>query len=243
MFTKNRFIQITLLLVSMIHYQSSVAMIVLDPSNLAENVKQTLKQIEQHKSQLKEYNLLLKNSKSLDKFTWNEVNNNINSLLNSIDTLKYYKSQTGSIDAYLSRYQNIEHYQTNPCVNTVCTEAQKEILYQHEKNSSEAQKRANDAVLKGIDKQQETMLTDARHLEELQRQAEDAKGQMAAIQAANQLASSEVNQLLQIRGLLLSEQTRAATRAAIIADREAIQAAGDAQFRSGSFKKSSGLTW
>ncbi|WP_255466098.1 hypothetical protein [Legionella sp. PC1000] len=87
------------------------------------------------------------------------------------------------------------------------------------------------------------MKSDARQLTRLQEQAQGAPGQMAALQAANQLASAETNQLLQIRGLMVAEQNAQATRLAAIADKEAIQAAGDERFRQGIFKKSSGKTW
>jgi P-type conjugative transfer protein TrbJ len=41
----------------------------------------------------------------------------------------------------------------------------------------------------------------------LQTQATGAQGQMEAIQAANQLASAQTNQLLQIRSLLVANKT------------------------------------
>lgn len=42
-------------------------------------------------------------------------------------------------------------------------------------------------MLKGVDQQQQTLLTDAANLRVLQAQASSAQGQMQAIQAANQL--------------------------------------------------------
>jgi P-type conjugative transfer protein TrbJ len=48
---------------------------------------------------------------------------------------------------------------------------------------------------------------------------------MEAIQAANQLASAQTNQLLQIRSLLVAQQNAAATLAQAQADKEAQQAA------------------
>ena len=57
---------------------------------------------------------------------------------------------------------------------------------------------------------------------------------MQAIEAANQLAGAQANQLLQIRGLLIAQQNAAATRAQVVADREAQQAAAAKQIRDGS---------
>ena len=46
---------------------------------------------------------------------------------------------------------------------------------------------------------------DAERLEALQKNAQDAPGQMAAIQAANQLAANQASQLMQIRALLIAQ--------------------------------------
>ena len=217
---------------------------VFDMANLIESGRQTLQQIEQYKTQLNQYDNMLKNSKSLDKFTWDKANNTINELVSSIDTLKQYKQQLGSTNEYLARYQTVDDYRQSACFNGgTCTQVDMQALRDRQTQASEAQKRANDALFRSVDIQQTSMQSDARQLETLQKQAQGAAGQMAALQAANQLASAETNQLIQIRGLLVAQQNAAATRAAVIADREAIQAAGDERFRSGKFKKSSGKTW
>lgn len=217
---------------------------VIDFANWYESITQTYQQIKQYQTQLEQYDNMLKNSKNLDAFTWDKANLTMDNLVNAIDTLNYYKQQAGGMDAYLSRYQNQDYYRHSPCFNGgQCTDTQREALLQHEVAASEAQKRANDAMLRGIEQQQGAMQSDARQLIRLQEQAQGAEGQMAALQAANQLASAETNQLMQIRGLMVAEQNAEATRAAAIADKEAMQAAGDERFRAGSFKKSSGKTW
>lgn len=103
-----------------------------------------------------------------------------------------------------------------------------------------AQKRANDAMLKGIDKQQQSLKEDSVKLRTLQSQAQTAQGQKQALQAASQLASQQSHQLLQIRGLLLAQQSAQTTKDAAAANKEAIQNAADERFRSGSYHKSSG---
>ncbi len=86
-------------------------------------------------------------------------------------------------------------------------------------------------MLKGIDQQQKSLSTEATRLTELQTQAQGAKGQMQAIQATNQLASAQVNQMQQIRALLMAQQTAEATRNQVIADREAQAMAASQQLR------------
>ena len=78
------------------------------------------------------------------------------------------------------------------------------------------------------------MQSDANNLSDLQSQASDAQGQMEALGAANQLASAQANQLLQIRSLLLAQQTAATTLAQAQADKDAQQSAASIQLRNGS---------
>ncbi|PJE09584.1 MAG: P-type conjugative transfer protein TrbJ [Legionella sp.] len=228
----------------MLFMQKALALMpVFDSANLLESVKQTAYQIKLYKSQLTEYETMLKNTSSLASYNWDSTNVTIDNLLQSIDTLNYYKQQAGSLDAYLNRYQSAEYYDRSLCSPGGCTKAQLQLLRNNQLAASTAQKKANDAQLRGLDKQQQSLQQEAQKLRVLQRQAENAEGQKQAIQAASQLASAETNQLLQIRGLLIAEHNATATRAASRANKEAIQTAGDERFRAGSFKKSSGRTW
>ncbi|WP_145553224.1 P-type conjugative transfer protein TrbJ [Yersinia canariae] len=216
---------------------------VMDATNLSQNimtamesVAQTLKQIEQYKTQLQQYENMLQNTAAPAAYIWDQANSTINQLMGAIDTLSYYKQQVGNIDAYLAKYQNINFYRTSPCFSSnSCTPEQMQIMLDSQAYGSEAQKRANDAVLRGVDQQQTALQNDARQLVHLQQQAQGATGQMAAIQYANQL--------LQIRGLLVAQQNADATRSAVITDREAQQAAASLHLRRGSFKKSPPGSW
>ncbi|EFK1831396.1 conjugal transfer protein TrbJ, partial [Escherichia coli] len=101
-----------------------------------------------------------------------------------------------------------------------------------------------DAVFKVLDEQQETLQRDADNLADLQTQVTGAQGQMEAIQAANQLASAQTNQLLQIRSLLVAQQNAATTLAQAQADKEAQQAAASEQLRNGdNISTSSSKNW
>lgn len=216
---------------------------VFDAANLLESLKQTTYQFELYKQQIEEYKALMKNTESLSSYNWDVANETITNLLNATDTINYYKQQAGSMDAYLNRYQSEAYYRQSPCFNGYCTEQQMQDLRNNQIEASVAQKRANDAMLRGLDKQQQTLELEANKLKILQQQAENAEGQKQAIQAASQLASAQTNQLLQIRGLLVAQQTAEATRAAALANKESIQAVGDERFRAGHFKKSLSKTW
>ncbi|MCL6484141.1 MAG: P-type conjugative transfer protein TrbJ, partial [Janthinobacterium lividum] len=153
-----------------------------------------------------------------------------------IDTLNYYKTSLGSIDAYLGKFKDTAGYRANPCFSpTGCTPAEWSALKDQERIGSESQKKATDALFKGLEKQQDAMESDATQLQRLQSAANGAQGQMEAIGYANQLASHQSNQLLQIRGLLIAQQNAVATRNQALADREAKEAAAAESIRKGTF--------
>jgi type IV secretion system protein TrbJ len=224
---------------------------VIDASNLTQNimmaiesVAQTLKQIEQFKTQLQQYENMLQNTLAPGAYIWDQAVTTMNQLRAAIDTLNFYKIQLGSIDAYLAKFQDLDYYRAYPCFREGgCTDAQWAALKEQENLGSQAQKKATDALFKGLDKQQDAMVADALTLERLQSSAQGASGQMEALGYANQLASHQANQLLEIRALLIAQQNMIATRLQVIADREAREAAAAEQLRKGTFKPSSKREW
>lgn len=206
---------------------------VIDGANLTqsvvtaiEDVAQTLKQIEQYQTQLQQYENMIQNTIAPAVNVWDKAQSTMSSLRGSIDTLNYYKNNLGSIDNYLDKFKDASYYRSSPCYTaTGCTQAQWDAMKESQHLGSEAQQKATDALFKGLDKQQDAMESDARQLERLQSAAKDAGGQMEAIGYANQLASNQANQLLQIRALLIAQQNVLATREKVIADREAQQQA------------------
>ncbi|WP_321784438.1 P-type conjugative transfer protein TrbJ [Burkholderia pyrrocinia] len=224
---------------------------VIDTMNIAQttvsaiqNVAAVEKQIQQYETQLQQYQNMLQNTLAPAAWVWDQANQTINKLLAAQDVLTQFKSQAGSLDQYLSRYEDVSYYRSSPCfTSSGCTNAQRQALLVAQANGSSSIKAANDAVLKGVDQQQQTLTADAVNLRSLQSQAASATGQMQAIQAANQLASAQANQLLQIRGLLVAQQAAEATRAQVAADREAQQMAASSQFLGGTSKPSSDKQW
>ena len=224
---------------------------VIDGANLTqtvmsavENVAQTLKQIEQYRTQLQQYENMIQNTVAPAAYIWDQATSTMNQLRGAIDTLNYYKNQAGSLDGYLSKFQDVSYYRSSPCFNIGCTKAKFDAMKQaSNKLNSEAQKKANDALFKGLDKQQDAMESDARQLQRLQSSAQGATGQMQAIGFANQLASNQANQLLQIRGLLIAQQNAVATRNQVIADKEAQEAAAAENLRKGEYRASPARTW
>ncbi|MDH1933388.1 P-type conjugative transfer protein TrbJ, partial [Pseudomonas sp. GD03696] len=159
-----------------------------------QNVAAVTKQIEQYKTQLQQYQIMLRNSAAPADYIWSQADETISMLLAAQDTLSYYKTQAGSLQKYLERYQDTAHYESAPCIGSdACGVSDQQAIAQAQKEASSTKKRANDALLTSVSKQQETLRKDAGELAGLQRQATSAEGQMQAIQAANQLASESPN--------------------------------------------------
>ena len=224
---------------------------VIDGGNLVQNVMtaiesvaQTLKQIEQYQTQLQQYENMIQNTVAPAAYIWDQAQSTINGLMNAVDTLNYYKTQLGSIDSYLGKFQDVAYYRSSPCFSAAgCSDAERAAMEQNRRLASESQKKANDALFKGLDRQQDALKSDARQLERLQSAAQGANGQMQAIGFANQLAAQQANQLLQIRGLMVAQQNAIATRMQVEADREAQQQAAGEALRKGEYRASPARNW
>lgn len=242
----------TLLSNSLISSPSLAAGIpVLDGTNLSQNimsameaVAQTAKQIEQYKTQLEQYENQLQNTIAPAAYIWDQAQVTINKLMEATNTLEYYKNQLGSTDNYLSKFQDVSYYRGSPCFSKEgCSDFEMAAMEENKRLASESQKKANDALFRGLDKQQASLKDDAKQLQMLQGKAQSAKGQMEAIGYANQLASNQSNQLLQIRGLLMSQFNAVTTQMQASADKEAQQQAASEQLRKGKFVESPKKEW
>lgn len=209
-----------------------------------EDVAQTLKQIEEYRTQLEQYQNMIQNTMQPASYLWDEANSTINQLMSAVNTLRYYEKQLGSVDQYLNNFQDADYWRGNPCFSTSgCSQAQWEAMQRRERLGSEAQKRANDGVLRGISAQSTELERDAQRLRRLQGNSQSAEGQMEALQYANQFASAQTNQLMQIRGLLIAQANAATARAQAVSDREARELAAGDKFRAGNYAARAGQQW
>ena len=231
---------------------------VIDSTNLSQNtltateeITQTLKQVQQYSTQLSQYSTqlqqysnMMQNTAVPNSFTWANASQTISGLSRTLNTLSGFQSQFGSLDNYVNTYQNQNQYANSACFNNMaCTPGALANLINTLKLGSQAQQKANAAEIQALDSQQNALQTDAATLQRLQANAETASGQMQAIGYANQLASNQANQLLQLRALLIAQQTAAATRNQVIADREAQQAAADQSWRKDTLKPVTHNNW
>ena len=231
---------------------------VIDGTNLSQNVlsateevAQTLKQVEQYATQLTQYSTqlqqyanMIQNTATPSSYTWANASQTIAGLSNTLNTLSGFQSQFGSLASYVNQYQNLSQYASSACFNRIaCTPGALASLSNMLKLGSQAQQKANAAEIRAIDSQQTALQTDAATLQRLQANAQTATGQMQAIGYANQLASNQAHQLLQLRALLIAQQTAEATRNQVLADREAQQQAADQSWRKDTLKPVTHSNW
>ncbi len=225
--------------------------VVFDPTNVAqttataiEEVSQTLKQVQEYATQLQQYQNQLQNTLQPASFIWNQASPAMRDLLGTINTLSQVQSQFGNLPSYLAQFKNISSYTGSPCFNSSgCSPQQWAQLLSSQAQASAYQKSANDASIQGLAQQQAALQADANTLEQLQAGAQGATGQMQAIGYANQLASSQANQLLQIRGLLIAQQNVITARNQALADQEAKEAAAADQLRKSKYTPSAVVYW
>lgn len=255
-----------LALVAVLAAPATAGIPVIDAGNLTQNVvtateqvAQTLKQVQQYAAQLREletqyqqyatqiqqYENMVQNTVAPAAYIWNEAQRVMTQLRGATDTLSYYKNQVGSVDGYLAKFQDVNYYRNSPCYSAAGCSAEDMARLNREADAlgSESQKRANDAMFRGLDQQQDAIATDAARLGQLQSNAQTAAGQMEAIGYASQIAAEQANQLIQMRGLLVAQQNAIATKMQADADKEARLKAGDEQFRRGTFRASSGQSY
>ncbi|MBA3754709.1 MAG: P-type conjugative transfer protein TrbJ [Nitrosomonas sp.] len=191
-----------------------------------ENVEQTLKQIEQYQTQLQQYENMIRNTVAPAAYIWAKAQYTMNRLVQVSNTLEYYRSQ-GGMDNFLNKYRNASYYSSSPCFNlgVKCSTEQWQSVREGQTNSTDAQKSANDASLRGLAIHQDEVPLDAAHLQLLQSRAETAEGHLAAIQYANQLAAFQSNQLLQLRTMMIGQYNAENSKEHARIDREAMQQA------------------
>ena len=158
------------------------------------------------------------------------------------DQLDYYTNQAGDLDTYMRKFGSASSYRNSPYFKASTPENKKALL-ESEELGSEAQKHANDNVVRTLEQQQAALKEDATNLENIQSKAQTAQGRLEAIQYANQLSSHQANQLLQLRALLTSKIAAENAREQTIAAREARQQAADELFTESRHEKSSGQRW
>lgn len=231
---------------------------VFDASNLSQNlvsameaVAQTLTQmdqyttqINQYDTQLSQYDNMIKNTAAPTTYIWDKANSIITKVIDAQDMSDYYSNQAHDLDSYLNQFKSASFYRGSPCYGpTGCNDSDREAVWGAQLQAQDAEKKSTDALFKSVDQQQTNLRADAAQLERLQEAATTADGQMKAIQYANQLASNQSTQLLQIRALMAAQQSALANQMAARNDEKARNSAMQQNMTSGSYSMDTPKTW
>lgn len=231
---------------------SNAGIPVIDTTNIVQTTVSAIKNIEiearqllMYETQLKEIEIQLRDNLAPAAYLWDQAQSTMNSLMNTVNTLQYYQNQLGSIDNYLGKFQDVNYYRNSPCFKPggQCTPQERALIEKNKDLASESQKKANDAMFKGLEDQQRRIKSDAQRLEDLQRNAQSANGQMEAIGYATQIASHQSNQLLQIRVLLMAQQNAMGAQMQAQADKESRQQAFSEKIRKDTYQESPKRAW
>lgn len=160
------------------------------------------------------------------------------------DQLDFYMNQAGDVNTYLRKFGSVSAYRASPYFGPGGgTKENRKTLMEAEELGSEAQKHANDNVVKTLENQQQALKKDAATLEQLQAKAQGAQGRMEAIQYASQLSSHQSNQLLQMRALLTAKIAAENAREQTVAAREARRQAMEEKAKESRYEKSDQRDW
>lgn len=166
-------------------------------------VQQYMQQIQEYKTQLLQYENQLKNTLAPAAYIWAEAQKTMQELQRTVNDLKALRQQLGDVNAYLEKFGDISYYQNASCYTN--TSSCYEEFHKQRVDFSYTQKKAQEALVKGIDSQLTSITNDAQQLQQLQARAQTAQGQMEALQYANQFAAAQSNQMLQLRQILLTQ--------------------------------------
>jgi len=183
--------------------------------NVTESINQTLKQVEQYKTQLQQYENMLMNSKTPDYYQWADSVGAMDGLINNLESLDFYRNKLGSYQEYLDIFKLPDEYKMHQCFQAEgCDDATRAKLESDLELIQEANKAANNDSFRTIDTQQDNLKKEAQRLRQLQNSAQTATGQMEALQYANQFAAEQVYQIQQMRGAMLVQQQAATSQMA-----------------------------
>jgi P-type conjugative transfer protein TrbJ len=186
---------------------------------------------------------MVKNTVAPVAWVWNEATQTYQTFRSYADMLQYY-AKGGGVEGYLSTFQSVAYYAGSPCFTAQgCSWAEIQAIHDRERAASEAEKRANDAQIRGVSLGQDQLQQDAADLMAVQKAAQSSQGRNEMLGASNQLAAANANNLLAVRALLLQQQAAENARAATLANREAIQHVADQAALAGQFVRSPVLNY
>ncbi len=207
------------------------AMAVFDGSNLAQNIvaareaiTHTQNQIQQLTNQLNQYKRMLQDAANPGQWMWGDIQDTLDQLRGTMNSLKSISGQAGGINSYLEVYGTTDDYISRGSLYGTGNQS----LYVGDYQGAALQKDSADELLQLIGEQQEALDRYADELERLKSRSSNAQGQQEAIQAGNEFASMQIQLLSQIHTLLMAQNTMMAAQVETENNRQSQQRVGTA---------------
>lgn len=229
---------------------------VFDPGNFAQNlvsaieaVDQTLTQVMTYQNQLMQYEEILRNGAAPAVYTWDRIVSIQNKLQTIAHSLRDYRHWLRDLDDYLSKFADLDYYRSARCYGSdlSCPESEWDRILRESQDlnglGSESRKKTLDQLMRALESSDEELAAESTNLGKLQRQAQAADGQMQALQVGNQLSAAEVQQLMQMRAIMVAQYRAVAVQALVEQNREAEQQAADERFLRPMAKGSPQVDW
>jgi len=182
----------------------------IDPASIAQSIIMTLKQIEQYKTQLKQYEDRLKNSKNPKDFVWSDLGQTLKDLKAKEQELFELQKLIGDAASF-GEFKTAQDFADNPCLQPGnaknCNEEELQKLADiNQQNKDVEQKSITNAYKLSIEATKDVQ-SDTVKLQQLQKKAQDATGANEIAQINNQIVALQTKQLLR-KNELLTEQIR-----------------------------------
>ena len=201
-----------------------------------QQIEQFSKQLDQYALQLQQYQDQVTNTVAPAAYIWDQAQQTMSKLSWAINVVRNYENSSGGgLEGYLQQFEDPSYYTGSPCFKAGgCTEAQLKTLQKESQSGTYSELLSNYSLVQSIYQAQDQITQDAGTLTKLQKNAQDAKGRMAAIEAGNELASEQAEQLLEIRTLMVQQENAQATQRLRNQNTENLKDAGDAAVTAGS---------
>jgi len=205
---------------------TAASMPVFDAGNFAQNlvtaieaVDQTLTQVLEYQNQIAQYEEIVRNGLAPAVYTWDRLVSIQDKLQTIASSLRNWRHWLRDLDDYLRRFADLDYYRSARCYGSdlSCPESEWARILRESQDlhglASESQKKTLDHLLRALESSETELVEESENLERLQLQAQNAEGQMQAIQAGNQLASAQAHQLMQMRAIMVAQYRAAAMEA------------------------------
>lgn len=188
------------LVASLLSFQAN-AVFVYDPLNYGQNAasayslaKQVQQSIQQTKHQFEQLSKIKDNMKNLSQFHWKDLNQAINQLANDVQKGQAIAFSMSNIeDEFRKRFPGIEK-----------TAKGKVNYRQKYLDWVKTNQHTMSGTLKALNSQYNNMKKEQSIRETLLAQAKSPTGSMQAIQAGNEIAAEQINQMQQLRQVMIA---------------------------------------